>query len=157
MVFAKAVEGAYQAAADYQADCEAEGDAQPDLLDEAFVEGAVVGGAEGLFQEGEEDGDDDAGFEAFAEADEEDWFGYGLAMVEIRRMNSRCDLPGTANTFGAIFESFLSVCRPIDVVRGIVESDNQSNQSENQISWAGWGTRRSDKASAKCSSNGLSC
>ena len=75
MVFAEAVEGADQAAADYQADGEAEGDAEPDLLDEAFVDCLVafVFGAEGLFEEGEEDGDDDAGFEAFAEADEEDW------------------------------------------------------------------------------------
>ena len=73
MVFAEAVEGADQAAADYQADCEAEGDAEPDLSDEAFVDGLVAFGAEGLLEEGEEDGDDDAGFEAFAEADEEDW------------------------------------------------------------------------------------
>lgn len=42
------------------------------MLDEAFVDDAVAFGAEGLFEEGEEDGDDDAGFEAFAEADEED-------------------------------------------------------------------------------------
>lgn len=75
MVFAEAVEGADQAAADDEADGEAEGDAEPDLLDEAFVDCLVafVFGAEGLFEEGEEDGDDDAGFEAFAEADEEDW------------------------------------------------------------------------------------
>lgn len=75
MVFAKAVEGSDQAAADDQADCEAEGDAEPDLLDEAFVDDLVMFGAEGLFEEGEEDGDDDAGFQAFAEADEEDCFG----------------------------------------------------------------------------------
>jgi hypothetical protein len=42
------------------------------LSDEAFVDDLVVVGAEGLLEEGEEDGDDDAGFEAFAEADEED-------------------------------------------------------------------------------------
>lgn len=73
MVFAEAVEGADQAAANDEADCEAKGDADPNLSDEAFVDELVTVGAEGLFEEGEKDGDDDAGFEAFAEADEEDW------------------------------------------------------------------------------------
>jgi hypothetical protein len=77
VVFAKAVEGADQTAPDNEADCEAEGDAGPNLSDEAFVDELVAVGAEGLFEEGEEDGDDDAGFEAFAEADEEDWLGFG--------------------------------------------------------------------------------
>lgn len=72
VVFAKAVEGADQAAADDEANREPESDADPDLLDEAFIDDLVALGAQGLFEEGEEDGDDDAGFEAFAEADEED-------------------------------------------------------------------------------------
>lgn len=92
MVFAEAVEGADQAAADYQADGEAEGDAEPDLLDEAFVEGVVVGGAEGLLEEGEEDGDDDAGFEAFAEADEEDWLFMISKSRETKEMDLKCEM-----------------------------------------------------------------
>ena len=62
MVFAKAVEGADQAAADDEANREPESDADPDLLDEALVDDLVAFGTQSLLEEGEEDGDDDAGF-----------------------------------------------------------------------------------------------
>lgn len=56
------------------------------MFDEAFVDCFVVVGAESLFEEGEQDGDDDACFEAFAEADEEDWFLVSLVQLVSRHL-----------------------------------------------------------------------
>jgi len=72
VVFAEAVEGSDQTAADDQADCEPESDSGPDLLDEAFVDDLISLRTKSLLEESQENRYNDACFEAFAEADEED-------------------------------------------------------------------------------------